>query len=44
MMDECLDWDESGWKDCVEIELANFVEKEIEIDDIVDDGKESLDK
>ena len=44
MMDECLSLDESELKDCVEIDFVSSVEREIVIEDIVDDEKESLDE
>ena len=39
-----LDLDGSELKDCVEIDAVNFVEREIVIDGIVDDERESLDE
>ena len=44
MTDGYLDRDGNELKDCVEIETMNFVEREIVIDDVVDDKRENLDE
>ena len=44
MMDEWLNQGGNELKGCVGIDFVSFVEREIVIDDVVDDEKESLDE